>query len=793
VFERMMPKRMSAAEGLHVQVAAGIGPDSSNDARRQKNYWENPRDHARRKVRKEIWERVHGVGSSTDTRGEEEAEAQPHVDRAERHTIGQMHGEAASLPCSDKAPAFSAPEPPTREEVASVLVRIVKDDCSFFSLATLHRLRDLLETPVDVSFLYENDASVPIDAMDADGPRTQDGGGNDEQQRPAPAAPARPVAGERLRSMLGFGGYREFCQRLRHVQTFTFFEYAAWVGRYRVVGAFLQGGINPCVRGRTRGGPSRGDDANGDDNNNHRSDAHALADLRRLGRDVVVPTLFGGVPLALSTYLVKRAVELRWSSFTAPLCASTSNNHSTHPGSFPCALCPDRGDLPASVMLQFDSPHCSHCFCEPCFWKELVTNLTDRPHRHDVVACPICGVDACSKEDGIGNQSTSPFERRQQSLQTFRSLPTNAAELKIFTACNKKRNKQLRPAVASTWSDAVRPLSGRSQEVRRDRLWRYVADPHGTHHHRVRGCLEAGVDVLETNQYGQTPLFVAAHVGNVRVVDMLLEYHSPQDVQATCVAHGGVTLLGAARANGHDAVVRTLLEFLETDSAHDAWDGEGSFSHPDVALVRLRHDVDASPSCVPTFTVLIGPEADHAGAGSYLIDDCLSARSLEILKALWAALPEAADTKKKDVPCSTRRYFCDAEGHIQDALVAAMKSCFGADDDFQVFPHMRFLCYSEPNTALASHLDLPRTDLRSGLRSTHTLLLYLTDCDEGGATCLLGSLNESDRTVLARVRPRRARLFLFPHECPHEGEAVVDVPKLLLRGEARLPKNFRYQ
>jgi hypothetical protein len=28
---------------------------------------------------------------------------------------------------------------------------------------------------------------------------------------------------------------------------------------------------------------------------------------------------------------------------------------------------------------------------------------------------------------------------------------------------------------------------------------------------------------------------------------------------------------------------------------------------------------------------------------------------------------------------------------------------------------------------------------------------------------------------------------LFPHNCPHEGEEVVDAPKILIRGEAILP------
>jgi nitrite reductase/ring-hydroxylating ferredoxin subunit len=37
--------------------------------------------------------------------------------------------------------------------------------------------------------------------------------------------------------------------------------------------------------------------------------------------------------------------------------------------------------------------------------------------------------------------------------------------------------------------------------------------------------------------------------------------------------------------------------------------------------------------------------------------------------------------------------------------------------------------------------------------------------------------------VIAKVAPARGRLFAFPHECPHEGRAVINAPKLLLRGE----------
>jgi hypothetical protein len=104
---------------------------------------------------------------------------------------------------------------------------------------------------------------------------------------------------------------------------------------------------------------------------------------------------------------------------------------------------------------------------------------------------------------------------------------------------------------------------------------------------------------------------------------------------------------------------------------------------------------------------------------------------------------------------------------------------------------MRFLHYEEVGGELAPHIDLARTD-NAGKRSTHTFLLYLADCATGGETVLLNDLNayklradESGRTanVIAAVKPKRGRVLIFPHICPHAGVAVVEVPKVLLRGE----------
>lgn len=102
-------------------------------------------------------------------------------------------------------------------------------------------------------------------------------------------------------------------------------------------------------------------------------------------------------------------------------------------------------------------------------------------------------------------------------------------------------------------------------------------------------------------------------------------------------------------------------------------------------------------------------------------------------------------------------------------------------------------------SSLPPHLDLNRTD-REGRTSTHTFLLYLLDCAEGGETALLeripkdadkaadrgdrsGGGKTLDELTLAAVKPRRGRLLAFPHLWPHMGCVVQSAPKVALRGD----------
>lgn len=122
-------------------------------------------------------------------------------------------------------------------------------------------------------------------------------------------------------------------------------------------------------------------------------------------------------------------------------------------------------------------------------------------------------------------------------------------------------------------------------------------------------------------------------------------------------------------------------------------------------------------------------------------------------------------------------------GTIIEELSEIVRHSSDQIKDAYFFPHMRFLNYDQPTGWLAPHTDLPRTDVVSGIRSTHTFILYMTDCDEGGETALL--VDQKSCEVLTKVNPRRGRLFLFPHECPHEGCETV-TQKILLRGEASI-------
>jgi hypothetical protein len=688
--------------------------------------WRTARERNRRRARFAIRQRVllPGGGRSSDDDDEDDGDA-----------TGSVAASGAAAAAA--AAATHPPSPPllaTKERVQEVLKRIVTGDRSFFSLPYVQENHVALSTPVCAAHLWEDNGTSLF-------------------------------YGRRLLSWFGPEQTRLLERYCRALQQFTFLEYAAWLRRYHVVNALLLGGINPCVRGRIHFRCS----VDVLSTNVLRDDATGRAVTRRF--------FSGAVPLTLQCHIVKRiANDMRRAAWERRTCERGEQTE--------CQLC--HRDVPLNVRLcfvaaaasnshvdNFDDPDsCHHVFCEACLWKDLLEHLEER--ESDVVLCPVCDSssrkDAGKVEQPVESRASSPSQLCAESLDKYLALPANSRELKA-----SRKGKQTKPRESdvpcSTWSQAVLPSLGRTRAVRTDKFFRFIET--GSYHH-VKGCLQEGIDQGLQNEYGQTALFIAALRGNLQLVQLLLKYGS----DPTVAAHGGLTCVSVAAANDHNEIANFLPQDQRPPS-QDQTDG--------TALADLRKS-RATDFLLPTCTVetLIDWKSDHPGAGSFVFDDCVTSNYVDHLVMLRNSLPVHKSQKDKAGLCSVRSYFCDAEGWIAPLLCKVLTGGFRRKDvqtsDVSVLPHMRFLCYEERGAVLAPHVDLCRVHPFTGERSSHSFLLYLTDCDEGGETILLD--NSEEEVAVARVKPRRGRLLVFPHCLRHEGAKVEDVPKLLIRGEA---------
>merc|ERR1712032_959601 len=139
---------------------------------------------------------------------------------------------------------------------------------------------------------------------------------------------------------------------------------------------------------------------------------------------------------------------------------------------------------------------------------------------------------------------------------------------------------------------------------------------------------------------------------------------------------------------------------------------------------------------------------NHEGIAFY-IDGAFDAGFLTRLEMLWRSLPVtgqeadtgktrsefersafAADRSRQDA-APRRSYFCDVESWVTSALAAALTFAGapalqrdGNDAGAKAYAHMRFLEYADEGGFLPAHTDLARTEVGTGLKSTHTFLLY---------------------------------------------------------------------
>ena len=254
---------------------------------------------------------------------------------------------------------------------------------------------------------------------------------------------------------------------------------------------------------------------------------------------------------------------------------------------------------------------------------------------------------------------------------------------------------------------------------------------------KLRNVIEQGVDVNFRNEYGQTGLFVAAWKQQKTVVDILRDYNA----DATIPDHSNIVITP-------DYKIPVISAFKASRS--------------------------------PAFKL----KCPIAGQQAFYIDGGFHEDFLFALENLLDILPIA---KAQKAACSDRLYYSDSTEWVSQSICNNIVMNFGKTSDPLVMPDMRFLWYKSAGGFLPPHIDLSRTN-ENGQTSTHTFIIYLRDIDEGGETRLLERLPPLgvNGIPVSSVKPKRGRLFCFPHISPHEGGMVVDVPKILLRGEIKL-------
>jgi len=241
-------------------------------------------------------------------------------------------------------------------------------------------------------------------------------------------------------------------------------------------------------------------------------------------------------------------------------------------------------------------------------------------------------------------------------------------------------------------------------------------------------------------------LLSAAERGDTRRIRCLLSSGADIGIQNDY----GQTCLMLAHWRGMSAAVEEL----------ERWGAELQCSH--LALPESLHEEGHL-----WFSELVPSESNHPGRGAFQVDG-IPESFVCALDSIFCRLPS-----RSDKPGARRRNFCDMDGWV----IQWLSRCFKDTCCKVALPQLRFLDY-DLGGGLAAHVDLARE--HDGLRSTHTFCLYLTDTVKG-ETVLLEN-HSDDASPIASVIPRRGRLFVFPHICPHRANPCFSAKKLL-RGD----------
>lgn len=182
---------------------------------------------------------------------------------------------------------------------------------------------------------------------------------------------------------------------------------------------------------------------------------------------------------------------------------------------------------------------------------------------------------------------------------------------------------------------------------------------------------------------------VACYRGFEKMVRLLLFYCGADATIRDCA---GVSPADIAEANGHVSLLPLLASTMKTTTK----------ASPILTNLPSIHNSKV--------TTLIPFSSQHAGAGSFMIDDWCDDSFLTEIDRIWRGLPVADQAEGR---CSERRYYCDYHLFVSNYFTTRISSILKMSLFFH--PLMRILHYPFIDGFVAAHVDLDRNHHLHGI------------------------------------------------------------------------------
>jgi len=398
---------------------------------------------------------------------------------------------------------------------------------------------------------------------------------------------------------------------------------------------------------------------------------------------------------------------------------------SSAPGSI-CGTCGEVG-----FKFRCKSNSCPP-ICQSCLWRNVMKEDGNE------LTCPNCcgrSEDEFICDEGPVIVPLSSENAAQSTMERFNALPYQRM------GGTKKGKGKKRMAIFKTRKEGNSLFNGETQTKRSERMWETVR---GRDCHRLGVLVDLGINVDDLDDDGRTPVYTAVARGWKLGVNVLLK----AGADATKKDRFGAGLRVANRVEQNCPEIDLLLAEAGCEEQKGL----------EIEYQRLG-SITTRP-----LVISLAPNA-------LIIDEIISSQLIDRILADTKNIPKAKQREKSIATCSVRKYAYDHSGILRTLLSREITKAFDMEQSLSqsrsqvvVLPGLRFLDYDLEGSSLPVHVDLAKVHPVTGKSSSHTILLYLSDYNDGGETTLLRTVQGGDvlENELCRVKVRRSDFQFHP-------------------------------